>query len=143
MYRTGDGAAVYEVDGADRAVSVDNRVVLKFIGGDGPIVVLMPEAGRVQTATQLLAGHPNAVDFALGADGMTLTTDVTGQMILTVHMEDAAVLNFVVPAASQARLSAGLPRVSARRPWMDVVLGASLASLSALALFELWRIIQA
>lgn len=142
MYRTGDGLTVYEVEAADRAASVDDRAVLKFVGGDGPFVVVMPEAGRVQTATQLLAGHPSAADFAVAAEGMTLTTDVTGQLILTVHMRDDGLLNFVVPEAYQARLIAQLPRVSARRPWMDLVLGASLAALAALALFELWRALQ-
>lgn len=139
MYRTGDGLTVYEVEAADRAASIDGRAVLKFIGGDGPFVVVMPEAGRVQTATQLLTGHPNAVDFALEVEGLTIIADMMGRSVLTVHMRDDAVLNFIVPAASQKRIAEQLPRVSALRPWGDALLGASLCALAALSLFEVWR----
>jgi len=142
MYRTGDGLTVYEVEGADRAVSVDDRAVLKFVGGDGPLVVVMPESGRVQTASQLLTGAPDAADFALEAEGLTVTTDVTGQMVLTVHMRDDAVMNFIVPPASQSRLAGQLPHVSGRRPWLDVLLSASLTALALVALFELWRVLR-
>lgn len=141
MYRTGNGLTVYEVERADRAASVDGRVVLKFTGGDGPFAVVMPEHGRVQLALHALSGHPDAANFAVGVEGLTLTDDVTGQLILTVHLPEDGVLNFVVPEAQQARLSEKLPRVAGRRPWPDMILGASFVALATLALAELWQVV--
>lgn len=142
MYRTGNGLTVYEVDGADRVASVDGRAVLRFTGGDGPFAVVMPEHGRVQLALHALSGHPDAENFAAGAQGLTLTEDVTGQLILTVHLPDDGVLNFVVPKSQQAGLAEKLPRMAGRRPWPDMILGASFVALATLVLAELWRFLS-
>ena len=142
MYSTGSGLKVYEVDGADRMASVDGRAVLKFVGGDGPFAVVMPEQGRVQTALQVLAGHPDAENFAVSAESLTLSEDLAGQMILSVRLPHDGVLNFVVPKTHQARMAQKLPRSDARGPWMQAVLGASLGALALVALIEVWRAVS-
>lgn len=97
MERMEDGMPVYSVETADRAVSIEGQVVLKFTGGeDGPIGILMPEEGRVQTALLLLRGQPALSAVGVATTGTSMGRDAMGRFVLILHFEGDARLNLVL-----------------------------------------------
>lgn len=97
---TPDGMAVYEVDKADRAFVHDGKVVLKFVGGDGPFAVVMPDVGALETAMHLFRVKPSGLTAAaLKTSGLSAGRDPTsGDMILIISLEGGGRIHLVVDA---------------------------------------------
>lgn len=105
MERTEDGMPVYSVTTADRAASVNSKVVLKFTGGDdGPFGVMMPEEGRVQTALLLLQGQPALSQVAVATTGISMTRDALNRFVLILHFEGSARMNLVLSQEQEDQL---------------------------------------